>query len=101
MEIHTGGNSGGNYCNVFCVSFRHSKYSEESSVSIIIHHCGIHKFCFGDKINYMKNSVKAGNKKTYAFIDASNLFYGGARSLGWKIDYKKLLKERLNEKYSR
>jgi uncharacterized LabA/DUF88 family protein len=29
--------------------------------------------------------------KTYAFIDASNLFYGGEKNLGWKIDYKKLL----------
>ncbi len=28
---------------------------------------------------------------TYAFIDASNLFYGGEKSLGWKIDYKKLM----------
>jgi len=28
---------------------------------------------------------------TYAFVDASNLFYGGEKSLGWKIDYKKLL----------
>ena len=28
---------------------------------------------------------------TYAFIDASNLFYGGEKSLGWKIDYKKLI----------
>lgn len=28
--------------------------------------------------------------KVYAFIDASNLFYGGEKSLGWKIDYKKL-----------
>lgn len=37
--------------------------------------------------------------KTYAFIDASNLFYGGEKSLGWKIDYKKLL-EYLKEKYS-
>jgi len=27
----------------------------------------------------------------YAFIDASNLFYGGEKSLGWKIDYQKLL----------
>ena len=26
----------------------------------------------------------------YAFIDASNLFYGGKKSLGWKIDYQKL-----------
>ncbi len=37
--------------------------------------------------------------KTFAFIDASNLFYGGEKSLGWKIDYKKLL-EYLKEKYS-
>ena len=28
---------------------------------------------------------------TYAFIDASNLFYGGEKSLGWKIDYLKLI----------
>lgn len=27
---------------------------------------------------------------TYAFIDASNLFYGGEKDLGWKIDYQKL-----------
>ncbi|MBI2056163.1 MAG: NYN domain-containing protein [Candidatus Sungbacteria bacterium] len=37
--------------------------------------------------------------KTYAFIDASNLFYGGEKSLGWKIDYQKLLGY-LKEKYS-
>lgn len=30
--------------------------------------------------------------KTYAFIDASNLFYGGRKSLGWSIDYEKLLR---------
>lgn len=30
-------------------------------------------------------------KSIFAFIDASNLFYGGEKSLGWKIDYKKLL----------
>ena len=36
--------------------------------------------------------------KTFAFIDASNLFYGGEKSLGWKIDYAKLLKY-LKEKY--
>jgi len=36
--------------------------------------------------------------KTFAFIDASNLFYGGEKSLGWKIDYQKLLKY-LTEKY--
>lgn len=28
--------------------------------------------------------------KTFTFIDASNLFYGGQKSLGWKIDYQKL-----------
>ena len=37
--------------------------------------------------------------KTYAFIDASNLFYGGEKSLGWKIDYKKLLSY-LKKKYN-
>lgn len=37
--------------------------------------------------------------KTYAFIDASNLFYGGEKSLGWKIDYRKLIKY-LKDKYS-
>lgn len=36
--------------------------------------------------------------KTFVFIDASNLFYGGEKSLGWKIDYKKLL-DYLKEKY--
>ncbi|HEY4508813.1 MAG TPA: hypothetical protein VJC13_00850 [Candidatus Paceibacterota bacterium] len=37
--------------------------------------------------------------KTVAFIDASNLFYGGEKSLGWKIDYQKLLNY-LKEKYA-
>ncbi len=36
--------------------------------------------------------------QTYAFIDASNLFYGGEKSLGWKIDYAKLFKY-LKNKY--
>ncbi len=27
----------------------------------------------------------------WAFVDASNLFYGGVKSLGWSVDYKKLL----------
>ncbi len=36
--------------------------------------------------------------RTYAFIDASNLFYGGEKSLGWKIDYKRFLKY-LKNKY--
>lgn len=35
---------------------------------------------------------------SFAFIDASNLFYGGVKSLGWKIDYAKLLTY-LKEKY--
>ena len=34
---------------------------------------------------------RKSSKPTYAFIDASNLFYGGVKSLGWKIDYKKLI----------
>ena len=34
----------------------------------------------------------------YSFIDASNLFYGGEKRLGWKVDYKKL-KSYLEEKY--
>src|SRR3989338_1252146 len=37
--------------------------------------------------------------RTFAFIDASNLFYGGEKSLGWKIDYQKLLKY-LRDKYA-
>ncbi|MCD6528558.1 NYN domain-containing protein [bacterium] len=36
--------------------------------------------------------MRNNNRETvYAFIDASNLFYGGEKSLGWKIDYQKLL----------
>lgn len=34
----------------------------------------------------------------YCFIDAANLFYGGEKSLGWKIDYRKLI-HYLKEKY--
>ncbi|MEK7167227.1 MAG: NYN domain-containing protein [Patescibacteria group bacterium] len=37
--------------------------------------------------------------KAFAFIDASNLFYGGEKSLGWKIDYQKLLNY-LKNKYN-
>jgi len=36
--------------------------------------------------------------KTLVFVDASNLFYGGEKSLGWKIDYQKLL-DYLKSKY--
>lgn len=43
-------------------------------------------------------SRKISKSRAYAFIDASNLFYGGEKSLGWKIDYKKLL-EYLKTKY--
>jgi len=38
------------------------------------------------------------NQRTWVFIDASNLFYGGEKSLGWKIDYEKLYKY-LQDKY--
>lgn len=37
--------------------------------------------------------------RTFAFVDASNLFYGGEKSLGWRIDYQKLL-EYLKKKYN-
>lgn len=37
-----------------------------------------------------KNS-QSSKSVCYAFIDAANLFYGGEKSLGWSIDYKKLL----------
>ena len=37
--------------------------------------------------------------KTFAFIDASNLFYGGKKSLGWSIDHEKLIKY-LKERYN-
>ena len=30
--------------------------------------------------------------RTYVYIDASNLFYGGKKSLGWSIDFEKLYK---------
>ncbi len=36
--------------------------------------------------------------RSVAFIDASNLFYGGQKSLGWKIDYKRLF-QYLQQKY--
>lgn len=36
--------------------------------------------------------------RSVAYIDASNLFYGGEKSLGWKIDYKKLIRY-LRRKY--
>jgi len=36
--------------------------------------------------------------KTFVFVDASNLFYGGEKSLGWKIDFRKF-RVYLKEKY--
>lgn len=41
----------------------------------------------------------SGKPTTYCFIDASNLFYGGVKKMGWKVDYLKL-KEYLEEKYN-
>lgn len=40
----------------------------------------------------MLKKAESKRKVVYAFIDAANLFYGGEKSLGWKVDYKKLLK---------
>jgi len=37
--------------------------------------------------------------RTFTFVDASNLFYGGEKILGWKIDYRKLL-DYLKDKYN-
>lgn len=37
--------------------------------------------------------------KTFIFIDASNLFYGGKKSLGWSIDFEKLYKY-LHDRYN-
>lgn len=45
-----------------------------------------------------KKKRKITTKPTFAFIDASNLFYGGEKSLGWKIDYQKLI-HYLKKKY--
>lgn len=42
-------------------------------------------------VNFKKSHRKSRMLKTYAFIDASNLFYGGVKSLGWSIDYQKML----------
>ena len=37
------------------------------------------------------SKIQESSVLNYAFVDASNLFYGGVKSLGWKIDYKKLI----------
>ena len=39
------------------------------------------------------------NKKSTAYIDASNLFYGGKKSLGWSVDFEKLYKY-LHDRYN-
>ena|SRR3989338_11246930 len=50
-------------------------------------------------VDFFNKNFTLIDMKTYAFIDASNLFYGGEKSLGWKIDYKNLI-EYLKEKYA-
>ena len=39
----------------------------------------------------MDEKAPKRGKAVYAFIDAANLFYGGEKSLRWRIDYAKLL----------
>ena len=43
--------------------------------------------------------TKSKKIKTYAFVDAANLFYGGEKSLGWSVDYQKLIAY-LRKKYN-
>src|SRR4030042_3478163 len=45
-----------------------------------------------------RKNIQSAKSVCYSFIDAANLFYGGEKSLGWSIDYKKLL-EYLKEKF--
>ena len=46
----------------------------------------------------METVAEENENTTFTFIDASNLFYGGELSLGWKVDYSKLA-EYLKSKY--
>jgi uncharacterized LabA/DUF88 family protein len=46
----------------------------------------------------MKDFDTNNVSNTNVYIDASNLFYGGKKSLGWSIDYEKLY-QYLGEKY--
>ncbi|HVM73726.1 MAG TPA: NYN domain-containing protein [Candidatus Paceibacterota bacterium] len=39
----------------------------------------------------MGSGLSLLNRRTFVYIDAANLFYGGEKSLGWRIDYQKLL----------
>src|SRR3989338_3122807 len=56
--------------------------------------CLSYKWDFGT-IQFVNLKKK---QTTYAFIDASNIFYGGEKSLGWKIDYRKF-SQYLKKKY--
>ena len=47
---------------------------------------------------FLMSKFSFSKNLTYVFIDASNLFYGGIKSLGWKIDYQRLLTY-LKDKY--
>jgi len=44
-----------------------------------------------------KVNIFSGKKPVFCFIDASNLFWGGRASMGFGIDYKKLLEHIQNE----
>jgi uncharacterized LabA/DUF88 family protein len=46
----------------------------------------------------MENEKKGRGKETYAFVDAANLFYGGEKSMHFRVDYEKLIKY-LREKF--
>jgi len=46
----------------------------------------------------METEKKRRGKEIYAFVDAANLFYGGEKSLHFRIDYEKLIKY-LREKF--
>ena len=41
-------------------------------------------------MGYDKDMDKRG-KSVYAFVDAANLFYGGEKSLRWRMDYERLI----------
>jgi len=49
--------------------------------------------------NILKPKEVTGDKPFYAFIDASNLFWGGKESMGFGVDYRKL-KKYLEDKFN-
>lgn len=58
------------------------------------------KNIFQPKPKIEKPIIQAADQKpVYAFIDASNLFWGGRESMGFGIDYKRL-KEHLEKNYN-